>query len=122
MIYCYETLDGEVVDLEFPMGEQPDDVLLEDGRLVTRSFQAEGRSISTVPSNYPRESDAMGVAPSQVKEAYEASVAAGCPTQFTRDGSAVITDAKHETALARSLDLNQRNGGWNDTYTPRETG
>ncbi len=114
MIYCYEALDGEVVDLEFPMGKQPDDVLLEDGRLATRSFRAEGRSISTVPSNYPRESDSMGVAPSQVKEAYEASVAAGCPTQFTSEGSAVITSAQHDRALARSLAMHQNNAGWND--------
>ncbi len=113
MVYCYTTKDGVTIRRNFPMGKAPKQVRVE-GRRARRDFRAEGRSISTVPSNYPRESDSMGVAPSQVKEAYEASVEAGCPTQFTSEGSAIITSAQHDKALARSLAMHQNNAGWND--------
>lgn len=115
MIYCYQAEDGEVVDRQFPMGEQPKTVRLRDGRVAVRSFQAEGRSISTNPGNYPYESDSLGVHPSQVKEAYAASLKAGVKTEYNpRTGNPILRDKHHRRALALSLDMGDRNAGWSD--------
>jgi hypothetical protein len=59
-------------------------------------------------------SDALGVQPEQIPEAVEASARAGCPTQFTRDGRAILTGPAHRKALARSLRLHDNNGGYGD--------
>jgi len=112
--YSYSTEDGEVFEREYAMGEHPGSIKVSGGRVANRDLRADLSKTSTCPGNWPKTSDAMGVAPSQVKEAHEASVAAGCPTQFDRNGSAILTSPGHKRKLARSLGMHDRNAGYSD--------
>lgn len=61
---------------------------------------------------YPRKSDAMGVHPSQVKEAQDYMKSVGVPTEFTKDGRPVLRTKGHEKAHAEARGFFQRNGGY----------
>ncbi len=69
-------------------------------------------------TGYPYLSDAMGVGATQIKDAYEASVRAGVPTQFVEHGrmagAAEIMSSKHKRDLAHSLEMYDRNAGYSD--------
>lgn len=84
------------------------------GKIAERDFIAEHMGTVHIPGNWPMESDALGVHPSQRQAAYEHSVRAGCPTQFTKDGCAILTSPGHRRKLAESLGMYDRNAGYSD--------
>lgn len=59
-------------------------------------------------AGWPRESDAMGVNPNQVDEAHQQSVLLGVPTDFEKNGSAIIRDKSHHDKLSKALGLVDR--------------
>ena len=68
----------------------------------------------TRSANWPLESDALGVHPSQRKEAYEESVSVGVPTYYNERGQAVLESPAHRKRLCRALGIHDRNGGYGD--------
>jgi hypothetical protein len=63
----------------------------------------------TGKAGWPRESDALGVHPSQVEEAHAEAAALGVPTEFTKNGSAVVRDQQHQRRLGKALRMHERN-------------
>jgi hypothetical protein len=59
-------------------------------------------------AGWPRDSDAMGCHPSQVEAAREESRRLGVPTEFRKNGSAIITSQAHQNRYSRALGLTDR--------------
>ena len=58
---------------------------------------------------YPILSDALAVHPDQRQEAYDHSVKSGVPTEFARDGRAIIRDAAHRRQYLKRYGFHDRN-------------
>lgn len=84
------------------------------GQRMDRDFVAEHGRTAHAPGNWPMLSDAAGVHPAQIKEAYAASVKAGVPTGFTPDGRAIFSSAGHRKRYCEANGLYDRNGGFSD--------
>lgn len=61
-------------------------------------------------AGWPRDSDAMGVHPSQVDDARRESVLLGVPTDFKKNGCAIVRDQSHQRKLTKALGLRDRSG------------
>lgn len=109
--YCYSR-GNEVIERVFSMEDVPETVRVR-GRTFHRDFQAECAK-TRPPGNWPMESDALGVAASQVAEAEAESRAMGIPTHFTKDGCAILTSPEHRRRYAEALGYFDRNGGYSD--------
>jgi len=126
--YCYKREDnGKVVTVamtmkKMAMRQNGDRIRLtaqedrEDGPgMAVRDYPSEhGRSGRRMHKTFPMLSDAAGVAPHQAKEAEEHSRRIGIPTEFTRDGRARFTDARHRKRYCEAVGLYDRNGGYSD--------
>lgn len=64
--------------------------------------------------NKPKLSEALGVHPTQVQEAMDDARKRGVPTDFTRDGRAVITSRAHQKALCRAYGFTNKDGCYGD--------
>lgn len=64
--------------------------------------------------NNPKLSDPLGVSPRQVKEAMASSRRKGVPTDFTKDGRAIITSRAHQKKYLRAYGFHNRDGGYGD--------
>ena len=116
--YGYVTENGEVVDIMMSVTEmqrrQNKDgwIVLDDGRKARRSYK--GR-LPVTPSTYPKRSDAMGVHPSQVKEARAADERLGVPIQYDKKtGEAVYESKSQRKKHCEAHGFFDRNGGHSD--------
>lgn len=66
------------------------------------------------PGNYPMESTALGVNPSQRKEAYDHSVQIGVPTEFNEKGNPVWKSRSHRKKYCEKIEFFDRDGGYGD--------
>ncbi len=124
MTFCYQREDnGEIVEMEFPIGQAPKTVSFKayvaegnnyfQHRRVTavRSLTAEGPGFGGVKREdgihntgkniWPMKSDALGCGPKQVPEFREVTKRYGVPTDFAKDGRAILTSEKHKRKLAK---------------------
>src|SRR3989339_1012131 len=92
--YCFTNDEDFTICRFYPMGKAPKKFIL-GGKVFKRNIRAEHVNVKHTPGNWPFESDAAGVHPDQIKEAFEHSVRIGIPTQFTSDGRAIFTGKKH---------------------------
>jgi len=65
-------------------------------------------------ANWPLCSDAVGVHPSQRREAYEDSIKRGVPTEFNEQGQAVFTSRQHRKRYCRAIGYHDLDGGYGD--------
>jgi hypothetical protein len=114
--YCYSR-NGEVIEQYYPMGEAPQRVRL-GRRVYERDYTAE-RALTRPPANWPMESDALGVHESQIEQARAESVRVGVPTDFTRDGRAILTSPGHRKRYAEAIGFFDRNAGYSDPLPKR---
>lgn len=84
------------------------------GRRKARiNFQAS--RTSTCPSNYPMESDAMGVNPSQIKDQKAADRRLGVPIDYNpHTGAAIYPDKKTRKKHCEAHGFFDRNGTYSD--------
>lgn len=73
-----------------------------------------GRAGSSLCPSKVKLSDALAVHPSQVEEAREQAKKLGVPTEFAKDGRAVITSRYHQKRLVKALGMFNRDGGYGD--------
>lgn len=85
-----------------------------DGRAVERCLEIEHAGFAVTPSCWPMKSEAAGVHPTQVADAYEEAKRNGVPTDFTKDGRAIFRDRDHRRRYLKSIGLHDRNGGYSD--------
>ena len=82
----------------------------EDLKAVYRPL-SDGRRVHvagvTGNAGWPMKSDAFGVVPlpGAIKEAYEESVRQGVPTDYDREGFAILTDENHKRRLGKAQKL-----------------
>ncbi|MGH2272166.1 hypothetical protein ACQ9LF_10235 [Anaerohalosphaeraceae bacterium U12dextr] len=111
--YCFTDDQDHTICRFYPLGKAPRQVRL--GKTVfKRNLRAEHAGTRHTPGNWPMKSDAAGVHPSQIKEAYDHSVRIGIPTQFAPDGRAIFTGREHRKNYCRAIGLHDRNGGYGD--------
>lgn len=63
---------------------------------------------------WPLVSDAMAVHPSQAKEAHALAQKLGVPTDFTKAGQPIFSDANHRKRFCEAHGFYDRNGGYSD--------
>jgi len=72
-------------------------------------------SKSSRPGMWPMKSYALGVLPSQVKQAMEHAKSIGVPTEFCpKTGDAIFTSRLHRKRYAEATGHYDRNGGYGD--------
>lgn len=119
-LYSLVTEDGELLELSMPIAEHDrrfdaeGRITLDDGRTARTNWQAAG-AISSCPSNYPMESDAMGVNPTQIQQQMDYDRKLGVPTSYNpRTGAAVYTDSGHRRRHCEAHGFFDRNGSYSD--------
>lgn len=95
--YCYSTEDGtEVHDRIFRMGEAPEQITLDDGRVAKRSFQAENSPRKARGEGWPMEPCvASGVNAAQAPELRKFLEDRGCSTEVTGNGDPIYRSPSH---------------------------
>lgn len=93
-LYSFSTVDGEIVERFFPMGEAPSAVNLEDGRLAERDFAADHVARPS-KTGWPITCVASGVHPSQAEELRKYLKSHGVSTEVTSQGDPVYTSKEH---------------------------
>lgn len=117
--FCYtnESL-GVTLEEVFPFGKEPPKTITREGRKFKRDLAAEWRGQPSQAGEWPILSDAVGVHPSQVKEAEAHAAKHGIPTEFTPDGRAVLRDKHHRKRYCELIGFFDRNGGYGDPQQP----
>ena len=87
---------------------------------AARDYLAEQGGVRDTPGNWPMESEALGVHPSQIADATEHARSIGIPTEFTPDGLAILRDREHRRRYCEAVGVFDRNAGYGDP-TPRRT-
>jgi hypothetical protein len=114
--YCFRRRDtGQTVELVMPMSRLKNTVRLPGGVKADRDRNAElADMVRTPPGNWPLLSDAAGCHPKQRVHMMREAKRMGVPTDFTRDGQAVFTSARHRKRYCEKIGLFDRNGGHSD--------
>jgi len=108
--YCYTVPGGITVDRDFERGEAPPTVVLDDGLVAERDFQAEhSPRRRSGDAAWPIECIGSGVNASQAGELREFLKRKGVPTEVTRDGNPVYRDMHHRRRALAARDLHSRN-------------
>ena len=109
--YCYTNeKTGVTLERFYAMGKAPKSIEIEGLRLL-RDIAAEHRGCTVAPGAWPLKSEAAGVHPNQAAQAEAHSRKVGVPTEFTPDGRAVFTSARHRKAYCEQVGLYDRNAG-----------
>lgn len=117
--YAFVTESGESIELQMSIAEYDErvedgEITLDDGRKAKVDWSAFG-SISSCPSNYPMESDNMGVNPIQIKDQMAEDARRGVPTSYNPEtGAAIYTDKTHRKRHCEAYKHYDRNGGYSD--------
>ncbi len=114
--YCYKCdACGATKEIVKPISEcQLPELCDVDSFVMFRDYHAEHCDEPDTAGNYPMESDAAGVAASQVDEASAHADSIGVPTEFTKEGSAVFRSKKHRKDYCEAIGLYDKNGGYSD--------
>lgn len=107
-LYCYSTNDGETVDRFFHMGDAPETVRLDDGRVASRDRRAE-RIGTPARKGWPLECEASGVHPDQAGELRKFLADRGCPTDVSKEGNPIYRDAGHRRRALALRGFHDRN-------------
>lgn len=110
--YLYERPDGKghevVVETVKEMEARAGVYVNAKGETCRRDIGEEHRRSSQAYGRWPILSESLGVMPGQQKAAMEQARRAGCPTDFTKDGRAIVTSERHRRALCKSLGFTVR--------------
>ena len=110
-MYDYINAAGDRVERFFNIGKAPDEIEI-DGEAywmdLTANIMSAGTSVKSwngvgrAPcGTWPRTSQAMGVADSQVPEMMEYDRKHGVPTDYTKDGDPILTSKGHEKSYMK---------------------
>lgn len=118
--YIYKDVrTGERVDLtmtiqEMSRRQKNGGFVYEKDRVLERDYAAEHGGFKHKPGSWPMLSDACGVHTSQIGEARAEAIKRGVPTEFAKDGRAILTSQAHRKAYCESRGLYDRNGSFGD--------
>lgn len=103
-----DDLDAAIIDRD-PEGNP---VIEHDGQRLVMAYHPDWSHCAA--AGWPMKCDAMGVHPAQIGEAKAAAMAAGVPTEFTRDGRVILTSRSHRRRYAHAMGYYDRNAGYGD--------
>ncbi len=113
--YCYTNSKGETIERFYYVNDVRPNNIWVGGMVYRRDMAAElGQRRPGRCGTWPMKSDALGVAEDQIQEAAEEARRHGVPTEFTKDGRAILTSPKHRKAYAELYGMYDRNGGYGD--------
>lgn len=106
--YSYTSEKGDTIERFFSVDDHPETIVHEDV-FYDRDVAADFRDRKPVAASWPRWSDAAGVGVDQVKEAYDESVAAGCPVEYCKEtGRAKFESLSHQRRALKAMGLRDR--------------
>jgi putative FmdB family regulatory protein len=113
--YCYFCDKcGGTFERQLPMARADERQACDTcGRFASRDFVREQTKAARC-ENWPMESDAAGVHPSQVREATEYAQQVGVPTDYTPDGRAIFRSRKHRAKYLKAHGMVDRDAGYSD--------
>ena len=102
-------------DMDFPCGEAPAAVTLDDGTVCERNLGAEivGRGRAT-PACWPLKSNALAVHPTQRVEYMEFATKHGVPTDFDERGRPSFGSREHRKRYCELVGATDFDGGYGD--------
>lgn len=109
LTYCYSIEGDPPVEREFPRGEAPDTITLEDGRIAARDYRAELAPTHSTGAGWPMAPCyASGVQPEQryVLQNYLANK--GVPTEVNRNGDPIYTSPSHQKAALKARGMHNK--------------
>lgn len=118
--YIYEDPEsGEMHELTMTIADmlarEVDGMIQHEGKTLRRNLAAEHGPARGGCAAWPMKSDACGVHPEQIGDAYRQSVSLGVPTQFDqRTGQAIFTDRIHRKRYLAARGFHDRNAGYGD--------
>jgi hypothetical protein len=120
-VYTYRDEDGEQVLLVMTVAEKEtkdvDGVIAhDDGRALTRDIASDMRSQTAQAKQWSTGlvSHAMGVHPDQRQEMSATLAAQGVPTDFDKDGGAIIRSRGHRNKLMVAMGMKDNDAGYGD--------
>lgn len=103
-VYCYQNeRSGMIIEEVFPMGKAPKEIVVNDRRYV-RSFAAENKGVPSA-SGWPLECVASGVNAKDSGKLKSFLNSRGVPTEVSRDGNPIYTDAGHRRKALKARGL-----------------
>ena len=91
-------LTDDVRDMVRSMLTAPPKPKIRTRRIISREAPKRKRLL-----NQTWESDALGCSTDHIAETQEYLKAHGCPTEFTKEGCAIITGPKHHRAISKAM-------------------
>lgn len=115
MIYCYACKCGNKTEISVPMSDFAKTIKCEKcGKLMGIDPVAQQGHRPNTASNWPQESDAMGVHPAQAKEYSDYLREKGVPTEINSDGNPILTSQHHRKRVCAATDTYDRNASYGD--------
>lgn len=112
--YVYTTNDGENYEFVFSVGKAPKTKTVSCGKKAYRNISAEHGEFKHKPGLWPMKSWAIGVQPNQIPEAIDEAAKVGIKIDFSPEGDAIFTSAKHRKQYCEFRGVFDRNGGYGD--------
>jgi hypothetical protein len=115
MVYCYACKCGNKTEKTVPMSMFAKTIIcVKCKRLMGIDPAAQQGHRPNTASNWPQESDAMGVHPDQAKEYGDYLREKGVPTEINSEGNPVLTSRHHRKLVCAATDTYDRNAGYGD--------
>lgn len=116
MTYCFICDScGTKIEYQLPVSERKKEIVCANcSKLMRRDIVAEHSGRPDTPSNWPQESDAMGVHPAQAKKYSDYLRDKGVPTEINSDGNPILTSQHHRKRVCAATDTYDRNAGYGD--------
>lgn len=129
MIYCYlcqNSVCKKRVEVGLLLKDFSSETKCPDcGGIMSIDPAAQQGHRPNTASNWPQESDAMGVHPVQAKEYSEYLRERGVPTEINADGNPILTSQHHRKLVCAATETYDRNAGYGDqsrqTSLPEKT-
>lgn len=115
--YCYTNKAGRTIEKCFPMGKAPRSIRVGFVRFrQDTAAKFAGRKHDA--GSWPMLCDALGVLPSQAKEAEAHLNSVGVPTTFTREGRCVVRNNGHRNRVMEALGMHDRDACYHQRAKP----
>jgi hypothetical protein len=119
MTYCYACKCGNKTERIVPLSEFAETIVCgKCNKPMGIDPVAQHGGKRDTPSNWPMESDALGVHPDQAKGYSDYLRERGVPTEIKENGNPVLTSQHHRKLLCQATQMYDRNAGYGDP-TPK---
>lgn len=113
-VYSYTNeKTGETVERFYPAKKYPRKIRI-GNKVYVKNWLADQVGVVHEPGNWPLFSDALGCGEHQVEEATRVAAENGVPTDFTKDGRAILRNKDHRKKYAKLYGFFDKDAGYGD--------